>query len=111
MSNLIDKTVDFLKILSHPIRLKIIEILEDGEKNVNDIQEALSISQSTTSQHLKKLTNANLLEYRQDGLHNIYRIKNPNIHNLILVIEKFISDQETERIRSVSSSSVKDTLS
>ncbi|MBD3230439.1 MAG: metalloregulator ArsR/SmtB family transcription factor [Candidatus Lokiarchaeota archaeon] len=111
MSNAEDKIVEFLKVLAHPIRLQIIEILKNDEKNVGDIQDDLGKSQSTTSQHLKILTDADLLKSRKDGLCSFYKIKNQEIHELILRIEKFISEQERENIKDLTTSTINDILS
>ena len=46
---------EFFKALAHPIRIKIIEALRSGEKNVSELQNILSLDQSTVSQQLAVL--------------------------------------------------------
>lgn len=112
MKDQIDNSVEFLKILSHPIRLKIIECLKGTgtEKTVNDIQNELRKSQSTISQHLKVLLNANLLTFRKDGLKSYYRIADPKIHEIILGINQYIADRSQQRIEDITSGDIIDTL-
>ena len=47
-----ESVAEILKAVAHPVRLQIIELLENNEKCVGDIMEALGIKQSITSQQL-----------------------------------------------------------
>ncbi len=82
MEELENKVVNFLKILAHPIRLRLIETLKGTEKSVNEIQEELGEKQSTISQHLKTLASINVVTYRKEGQKSIYKIKNQDIFNI-----------------------------
>jgi DNA-binding transcriptional ArsR family regulator len=106
----IDNIADFLKVLAHPIRLRIIECLKTGEKSVNDIQSELNKSQSTISQHLKILTSANILNYRKDGLKSFYKISQPKIHAITLALSQYISELNQDHIEDITSGNITDTL-
>ncbi|HEU5323054.1 MAG TPA: metalloregulator ArsR/SmtB family transcription factor, partial [Methylomirabilota bacterium] len=41
---------EFFKALAHPVRIRILELLRDGERSVNELREALDLDQSTVSQ-------------------------------------------------------------
>jgi len=110
MKDPIDNTVEFLKILAHSVRLKIIECLKDTEKTVNDIQNELKKSQSTISQHLKVLFNANILTFRKNGLKSYYKISDPKIHDILLNINQYIADRSQQKIEDITSGNIKDTL-
>ena len=56
-----------LKVVAHPQRLKILEILKGGELSVSDIQSKLHMKQSITSQHLNVLKNNRILSSRREG--------------------------------------------
>ena len=87
----IDKCGDFFRTLSHPKRLKILEILEKGPKCVGDIQKALKIDQPPTSLHLKLLTDIGVLNYKRDGKKTFYSLKPGilvKIEKMIVVLEK-----------------------
>lgn len=60
--------------LGDPIRLGAIEHLRQGELCVCDLCELLAVSQSKLSFHLKVLREAGLIEVRQDGRWNYYRL-------------------------------------
>ncbi|MCW6677468.1 metalloregulator ArsR/SmtB family transcription factor [Aerococcaceae bacterium NML180378] len=70
--------VDVLKILAHPIRFSIASILNKAEiLNVGAIQEALSLPQSTVSQHISKMRESGIVEAKREGTKIFYSLKNP----------------------------------
>lgn len=56
-----------LKSMSHPIRLKILCILQDGELSVGDIREQVKTTNANVSQHLTILRNQGIIDYRKDA--------------------------------------------
>lgn len=61
-----------LRCIGHPIRLRIIELLDTGgEHTVSEIQEAIGLEQATTSQHLNLMRDKGILTSRRDGV-NVY---------------------------------------
>lgn len=79
----------FFDVLSHTDRLKIVGLLKDKEMDVNQLHEALEISQSRTSQHLKLLKYHNIVDERKEGKHVYYRLKNKNISKVIQTALQF----------------------
>lgn len=75
--------------LSHETRLRIIELLLDGGKTVTQIQQALGITQSGTSQHLAILARTGVLAVEQQGTSRIYRLRGPRIPRILELIEEF----------------------
>ena len=64
-----------LKLLAHPHRLKIIEILESTEKApVHEITDRLELPQAATSQHLNQMRRVGLVESERHGKEVWYRI-------------------------------------
>ncbi len=55
------------KVLSDPMRLRILQTLEDGEMSVSAITEAVESTQPNVSKHLKILQDAGLVARRQEG--------------------------------------------
>lgn len=85
---------EVLKIMSNPHRLKILCCLEQGECSVNQLVEALDISQSALSQHLKILRSADLVVFRREHNKLFYRIHNANVSKIIsLLRELYCSDK------------------
>ena len=60
--------IKVMKALSDPNRVKIVKMLQHKEMCVCELQEALQISQSSVSKHLKILEEASLVDYTKDGL-------------------------------------------
>ncbi len=75
-----------LKILSHPVRLQILDMLRQGEICVCHIENALGKRQAYVSQQLMVLRDAGAVKTRKDGLQVYYRIADPQIHALLNVI-------------------------
>lgn len=80
--------------LSNPTRLRIVELLCTGERNVGDIAEALDLGQSGTSQHLAILTRAGVLKVEPSGTSRIYRVRGPRIARILSLIEEFCTVHE-----------------
>jgi DNA-binding transcriptional ArsR family regulator len=81
---------DFLKALSHPVRLQIVELLKSGEKNVGSIIKALSIQQSSLSRHLTVLREAGILKSRQQGTVIYYNIEDHDIFHVLRPIAEML---------------------
>ncbi|MEW6448168.1 MAG: metalloregulator ArsR/SmtB family transcription factor [Bacillota bacterium] len=72
-----DMTAEILRVLGHPLRLKIIECLRGGERCVCEIIPAVGAEQSVVSKHLALLRQAGLLSCRKEGLRVIYWVRDP----------------------------------
>jgi ArsR family transcriptional regulator, arsenate/arsenite/antimonite-responsive transcriptional repressor len=66
--------VDTLKALAHPVRLRILALLRDGELCVCDLVEILQAPQPTVSRHLSYLRRAGLVTARQERSWNFYEL-------------------------------------
>jgi DNA-binding transcriptional ArsR family regulator len=80
------RAAEVLKTVSHPARLRIIELLERGERSVTEIQDCLGITQSLTSQHLSNMRVRGVLQSRKNGNMVYYSVKNPDVIKVIRCI-------------------------
>ncbi|HTL66978.1 MAG TPA: metalloregulator ArsR/SmtB family transcription factor [Lacunisphaera sp.] len=84
-------------VLAEPMRLRLIQALFDGEKNVTELVAATGGSQANVSRHLQTLLGVDILARRKEGLQVIYRINDPNIPKLCQLVcgglEKSLSKQ------------------
>ena len=71
------------KILAHPARLSILEVLRDGEQCVCHIEAMLKLRQAYISQHLMVLREAGLVSDRRDGWNMYYRVIKPEIYAIL----------------------------
>lgn len=74
------------KVLSDPMRLRILQLLEDGETSVSALAEAVESTQPNVSKHLKILQDAGLLARRQEGNTVYYSISDPTVFKLCDVV-------------------------
>lgn len=82
------KEAEILKVLGHPIRLKIVAGLCTKECNVKHIWECLGLPQATVSQHLALLKNKGVIEGTREGVEVHYSVVNPLVRRLLQVIEE-----------------------
>ena len=82
---------DMLGVLSHPHRIRIIEELRDGERDVNSLQLALGINHSGVSQHLSVLRAHRLVAERRQGRHVFYHLPQPKLARWLLAGIDFLS--------------------
>jgi len=69
-----DREAEILKVLGHPVRLKIVAGLTTQTCNVKKIWECLGLPQATVSQHLALLKNKGVIEGRRDGVEVFYHV-------------------------------------
>ena len=81
--NLYESQGEFLKAVSHPTRLAILDILRDGEQCVCHMEATLDLRQAYISQQLMVLKEVGLVEARRDGLNLYYRVIKPEIFNVL----------------------------
>jgi DNA-binding transcriptional ArsR family regulator len=78
----IEKAAELFRVMSAPMRLRIISCLCQGEKNVGELLAEIETTQPNMSQHLNTLYLAGILDKRREGVQIYYRIVNNNIVNI-----------------------------
>jgi len=73
---------EVFRVMSAPMRLKIISALCNGEKNVSELLAEIDTTQPNMSQHLNTLYQAGVLGKRRDGVQIYYRIVNDRVVTL-----------------------------
>jgi len=73
-------------VLAEPMRLRLIQALFEGEKNVTELVEATAGTQANISRHLQTLIGAHILARRKAGLQVFYRISDPTIPKLCQLV-------------------------
>jgi DNA-binding transcriptional ArsR family regulator len=79
----IDAMSKLLKSMSHPIRLKILCLLQDKELSVGEIRDQVKTTNANVSQHLNILRNQGILDYRKDANFIYNKITDKRILELI----------------------------
>lgn len=84
---------EFFKALAHPLRIRIIDSLREGEIGVNDLCARLDVEQSTVSQQLALLRSRNIVTGRKEGQNVYYSIRDTAIFKLLDVAKEIFNNQ------------------
>jgi len=85
----LEAAANMLKAIAHPMRIAILNYLDDGKKlTVTEIHELLKIEQSTTSHHLGILKDKGVLCSKREGKNTYYFLKHENISNIVNCVSK-----------------------
>ncbi len=80
----IEFATTMFKLLGHPLRLRIVELLDiHEEKTVNELCDLTQQSQSTVSLYLNRLKNSGLLKSRRSGNQTFYSLNEPKLRTLL----------------------------
>ena len=77
------EAAEMVRVLGHPVRLRIVELLEGGEQTVTQIQGALDSPQALVSQQLARMRSAGIVEGRRIGTNVWYRIVDPRVVRML----------------------------
>ena len=84
-----ERAVNFLKALAHPVRIAILDYLDQGKQlSVKEIHELLDIEQATASHHLGILKDKGILISRREGKNTFYFLRDENFGKLIECLGK-----------------------
>lgn len=81
----VQEAVRVLKVLGHPLRLRIVEFLSEagGEHPVKDIQDAVGKPQATVSQQLALLRDRGIVAARRDGAQVLYSLAESRVNKIL----------------------------
>ncbi|MRN55510.1 winged helix-turn-helix transcriptional regulator [Paenibacillus sp. 19GGS1-52] len=83
---------EFFKALAHPMRIRILELLSEGDKNVNELQAILGSEGSAVSQQLAVLRAKNVVATVKEGTTVIYSLRDPLIEDLLAVAKQIFDN-------------------
>lgn len=83
---------DFFKALSHPLRIRILELLAEGDKNVNELLTIIGAEGSTISQQLSVLRGKNIVTGTKDGNRVLYSLRDPMIIDLLDIVKQIFNN-------------------
>ena len=83
---------EFFKALSHPLRIRILDALRNGEVTVGDLTARLEVEQSTLSQQLAILRNRDFIAARKSASNVFYSVHDPAIFRLLDVAREIFNN-------------------
>jgi DNA-binding transcriptional ArsR family regulator len=104
-TDVVQQVAAYFSILGEPMRLKILNLLRDGEKCVQDLVEATATSQANVSKHLKVMLQAGMLARRCEGTAAYYSVTDDLTYELCtLVCDRLATriEQQAQSIRAFS---------
>ena len=81
------EAAECLKILAHPVRLRIVQLLLHGRFAVGDLAEDCEIPDNVASEHLRLLQRCGFLSSTREGRRVFYEIAQPHLKSLMACVE------------------------
>ena len=88
---------DFFRTLGHPVRIRVLELLQDGPLPVRELLAAIDIEASSLSQQLAILRRTGLVGSTREGNTVVYALGTPDIADLLQVARRILTDMLTDQ--------------
>ncbi len=81
------QAAECLKVLAHPHRLRMVQMLLQGQYTVGELADACAIPSHMASEHLRLMQRCGFLDSSRDGRRTYYRVAEPHLAGLMACIE------------------------
>ena len=81
------EAAECLKVLAHPHRLRIVQMLLQGDYSVGELADACNVPSHVASEHLRLMQRCGFLSSEKDGRKVYYRVLEPHLQNIMSCIE------------------------
>ncbi len=88
---------EILKALAQPTRLKILELLRNGERCICEIVPAINGEQSNISRHISLMQKSHLVTTRKDGVRVMVKVKDPRVFEVLDSISTILKSRMSEQ--------------
>lgn len=89
---------EFFKALANPVRIRILELLRDGDKYVHELQEHMGIDSAVVSQQLAVLRNKNIVAGMKEGTKVMYSVKDPLLFEMLDIAKRIFNNNLVDAI-------------
>ncbi len=96
---LLERSAECLKVMAHPVRLRIVDILMQGEFPVHEIAEMCSLPAHQACEHLRLLKGRGLLDSRRQGRVVYYQIASEQLPALLTCLRRTCSGKGFQKTR------------
>jgi DNA-binding transcriptional ArsR family regulator len=90
LKKIFEMQCDICKALGHPLRLAIVDRLNDQETAASDLIAELEISKANLSKHMALLAHGGIVEFRREGRQIFYRLTDPEIHKACSIMRSIL---------------------
>lgn len=81
------QAAECLKILAHPVRLRMVQLLLDGRYTVGELAEDCEVPDNVASEHLRLMQRCGFFTSEREGRRVYYRVAEPHLANIMSCIE------------------------
>lgn len=92
----VQTAADAFKLLSDPIRLRVMWALSNAELDVTTLTQRVGASQARVSQHLAPLRRAGLVDRRREGKRVLYRARSPRMRDVIAEAFRYADETRSD---------------
>jgi ArsR family transcriptional regulator len=82
---------EFFRMLGHPVRIRVLELLQDGPRPVRDLLAAIEIEPSSLSQQLAVLRRSGIVTATRDGSTVVYELAGGDVAELLRAARRILS--------------------
>jgi ArsR family transcriptional regulator len=93
MDDICRMKAEMFKALGHPIRLRVVELVAEGEKSVTELVGAIGAEPSNMSRHLAVLKRAGIVSDRKEGLNVYYRLELPCVASFFTCVTDAVKEK------------------
>ncbi|MEV6417827.1 metalloregulator ArsR/SmtB family transcription factor [Kribbella sp. NPDC051718] len=83
---------EFFRMLGHPVRIRVLELLQDGPRPVRDLLADIAIEPSSLSQQLAVLRRYGIVSSHREGSTVMYQIASSDVAELLRVARRILTD-------------------
>jgi ArsR family transcriptional regulator len=84
---------ELFRALAHPTRIRVLEVLVEGEQSVGALADLLNLDLPPLSQQLAVLRNAHIVMTRREGSMVIYRVTDPRMSQLLVTAKQLLATE------------------
>ena len=82
------RAAECLRVLAHPHRLRMIQMMLAGQYTVGELAEACELPTAMASEHLRLMQRCGFLSSEKEGRNVFYRVVDPHLKNLMKCVEE-----------------------
>ncbi|MFB6613326.1 ArsR/SmtB family transcription factor [Streptomyces sp. NPDC085524] len=83
---------EFFRMLGHPVRIRVLELLQDGPLPVRDLLAAIEVEPSALSQQLAVLRRSGIVASARDGSTVVYELAGGDVAQLLLAARRILTE-------------------
>jgi ArsR family transcriptional regulator len=86
---------EFFRMLGHPVRIRVLELLQDGPMPVRELLAAIEVEPSSLSQQLAVLRRSGIVSSRRDGSTVVYALASGDVADLLKAARRILTEMLT----------------